>query len=272
MRSSKEYREKAREALSGNYSVVVGAYIIYTIILNVLSAPLSIISTIGEITGLVILTGILSIPFSLLTTLVSTLFVTGANKIVYDVTKGEKAEFMNLFYCFSHNPLTVVCAELWILLYLLPAFAILFLGLGIGIFLIIMIGSPAAVLAGAAVMIIALIAYLIYVVILSLSVSMAFFMYYDDPSMKAHDLIKGSMAMMKGNKFRLFKLNLSYLGYYLLGFLSCGLALLWINPNVTAAAAFLYRDLRSPEQVISADDPVSPESPSNSYYHQDYWN
>ena len=121
----------ARESLAGNYGVVIGACILCTVILNMLTAPLSVISGLGNLTGMVIAGSIITVPLSLIISLISVLFNTGVDKMVFDVTKGKRADFGNLFYCFTHDPLTVVCAFLWILLYLLPALIAILAGTGI---------------------------------------------------------------------------------------------------------------------------------------------
>ncbi|MBQ9551002.1 MAG: DUF975 family protein [Lachnospiraceae bacterium] len=275
MRNSREYRRMAGESLAGNYGVVIGASIICTIVMNMLTAPLSIISGIGNLTGMVVAGSIITVPASLVISLVSVLFNTGVDKMVFDVTKGERAEFGNLFYCFTHDPLTVVCSCLWILLYLLPALAAMLAGAGIFAALVIFTKSDTALLAGTAILLITTLFYIVWVAVIGLSVSMTCFLYFDNPGMKAGDLVRSSMQMMKGRKLRLFKLYLSYAGFLILGILSCGLAFLWISPNITAAAAYFYQDIyaSSPEtsgiSQGTAGDPVGSE---NTYYQQDYWN
>ena len=265
----------ARESLAGNYGVVIGAYILCTVILNMLTAPLSVISGLGNLTGMVIAGSIITVPLSLIISLISVLFNTGVDKMVFDVTKGKRADFGNLFYCFTHDPLTVVCAFLWILLYLLPALIAILAGTGIFAALAVFSESQTALLIGAAILFVTAVFYFIWTAVVSLSVSMTYFLYFDNPEMKAGELVKCSARMMKGNKLRLFKLYLSYAGFFLLGILSCGLAFLWINPNITAAAAYFYQDIcaasGNPSGIFegTAEDPVRSE---NTYYQQDYWN
>ena len=193
MRSFREYRKMAGESLAGNYGVVIGAYIICTVIINVLTAPLSIISGIGNLTGMVVAGGIISIPASLVISLVSILFNTGVDKIVFDVAKGKRAEFGNLFYCFTHDPMTVVCAFLWILLYLLPALVVILAGIGIFAALAFLAKSHTAFILGAAILLVTTVFYIIWMAIVSLSVSMTYFLYFDNPGTKAGDLVRSSM-------------------------------------------------------------------------------
>jgi uncharacterized membrane protein len=49
--------------------------------------------------------------------------------------------------------------------------------------------------------------------------------------------------MMKGNKWKLFCLDLSFLGWALLCFVTMGIASLWINPYTEASRAAFYREV-----------------------------
>ncbi len=274
MKSSKDYRRAAREYLAGNYGVVIGAYLIYIVLLNVISAPLSLLSGIGGLLGASVAGTIISVPVSVVISLISVVLNTGVNKISYDVVRGEKADLTNLFYCLTHNPLTVVFLYLWILLYMLPGVLVLLLGAGVFWGIILFSADNAFLFAGCSIFILTALFYLIWEVIIGLKVSMAGFLYYENSDMRARDIIKGSMEMMKGNCFRLFRLVLSYIGYYLLGLLSCGLAMLWVSPNITAAMALFFLDLKNRGSGLSSNPEKKAEAPGqeNIYYGQNYWN
>ena len=48
---------------------------------------------------------------------------------------------------------------------------------------------------------------------------------------------------MNGNKMKLFMLDLSFIGWIILGTLCFGLGLLWVNPYIQCSHAEFYRDL-----------------------------
>ena len=48
---------------------------------------------------------------------------------------------------------------------------------------------------------------------------------------------------MKGHKLELFFFNLSFVGWFLLGIINCGIGLLWIIPYYSTAKATFYRNL-----------------------------
>ena len=66
----------------------------------------------------------------------------------------------------------------------------------------------------------------------------------DNPKMGADNAITLSRKMMDGNKFELFVLELSFIGWYLLGLLALGVGILFVNPYYNATEAQLYLVLR----------------------------
>lgn len=59
------------------------------------------------------------------------------------------------------------------------------------------------------------------------------------------NILKTSKHIMKSNAGRLFKFNLSFLGLFLLGVLSAGIALPWILPFYNISRATFYENLKS---------------------------
>lgn len=80
-------------------------------------------------------------------------------------------------------------------------------------------------------------------IIKSYSYSMAAFISLDHPEMEAKDVITESRRMMNGHKFRLFCLDLSFIGWYILGLLCFGIGILWVIPYHNLARANFYDDL-----------------------------
>ena len=65
----------------------------------------------------------------------------------------------------------------------------------------------------------------------------------DHPELKFNAAIEESMRLMSGNKMRLFLLDLSFIGWFLLGLITFGIAFLWITPYWHTARAAFYEDL-----------------------------
>lgn len=67
----------------------------------------------------------------------------------------------------------------------------------------------------------------------------------DDPTMSPMDALRKSKEMMRGYRWDTFVLNLSFLPWYLLGGLTCGvLNVFYITPYVAQTNAELYRALK----------------------------
>ena len=94
----------------------------------------------------------------------------------------------------------------------------------------------------------------IYKFLWNLTIIGAFIKYYsyimvkfvvaENPTIKAKDAIKISREMMKGNKWKAFKLDMSFLGWILLQFITFGLAGIYVTPYYKATYAALYIELR----------------------------
>lgn len=68
----------------------------------------------------------------------------------------------------------------------------------------------------------------------------------DNPELSATETITKSREMMNGHKWRAFLLDLSFLGWILLGIVTIGIAfLLWTGPYMDSTDAALYLELKN---------------------------
>ena len=67
----------------------------------------------------------------------------------------------------------------------------------------------------------------------------------DDPEISSKDAFKKANQMMKGNKWRLFKLEFSFIGWFLLCVLTLGLGTFFLIPYINAATAEFYVELKN---------------------------
>ncbi|MCI5829687.1 MAG: DUF975 family protein [Treponema sp.] len=72
------------------------------------------------------------------------------------------------------------------------------------------------------------------------SYSMTFFILAENPKIPVTKAIKMSRLMMKGYKGKVFLLDLSFLGWFLLGIITLGIGFLWIAPYNLQARANAY--------------------------------
>ena len=74
---------------------------------------------------------------------------------------------------------------------------------------------------------------------------MSYYILADNPQMSCNDARVTSMEMMKGNKWRLFCLWFSFIGWWLLSILTLGILFLWTIPYMQVATAAFYDDLKT---------------------------
>lgn len=88
-------------------------------------------------------------------------------------------------------------------------------------------------------------------IVKSYSYSMAYFIKIDHPEYTATQAIDESRRIMDGKKMKLFLLDLSFLGWIILGSLCFGIGTLWVNAYMQAAHTEFYRDLIGDTVIIN---------------------
>lgn len=76
------------------------------------------------------------------------------------------------------------------------------------------------------------------------SYSMTFYILADHPEMKATDAITASRMMMKGRKWDLFVLDLSFFWWIVLVSVSCGIAAIYVEPYMEMSHASFYEAIK----------------------------
>lgn len=82
-------------------------------------------------------------------------------------------------------------------------------------------------------------------IIKTYSYSMAFYIKADNPDYDWRTCLDASTAMMNGHKMELFMLDLSFLGWLILGALCAGVGSFWVAAWMQAAHAQFYNNLLS---------------------------
>ncbi len=86
--------------------------------------------------------------------------------------------------------------------------------------------------------------FLIPGIIKSFSYAMTPFILVERPELSANAAIDESRRLMKGRKFDLFYLYLSFIGWFILSILSLGIGFLWLWPYVQTSLAAFYADVK----------------------------
>ena len=80
--------------------------------------------------------------------------------------------------------------------------------------------------------------------ILGLAFSQATYLLLDHPDYRVLEALRESFRLMKGRKLRYFLLQLSFIGWWLLGILTLGLGFLWIIPYMLQTNTQFYLNLK----------------------------
>ena len=89
-------------------------------------------------------------------------------------------------------------------------------------------------------------------IVKSYSYAMTYFIKNDKPGITGQQAITESRKMMKGYKWKLFMLDLSFIGWYIVGALCLGVGTLWVTPYHQTAKAHFYEELKGIPVVEAA--------------------
>lgn len=230
---AKDFREEARSALSGRWGLAVGTGFVaallgaYTTALNSNGGSASSICTdllnidydwLPENVALILM---MILFVALIIALVIPMVLAGAQFIIggavtlgyikfnLDLVDGKKPQLSDLFSQFSQF------GQAFLLQLLRNIFTVLW--------------SLLFVIPG---------------IIAVYSYAMAPYILYENPEMSGLDAITESKKLMEGNKWRLFCLDFSFIGWDILCVFTLGIGYLWLFPYREAAYAAFYRDLK----------------------------
>lgn len=248
MKNASEFRSIARNALKGKWIIAVLAGIVAGILgagdgvvgpkinLNIsggnLDADLkiagqTIFSTAKEYSSGIVALIVGSLVYVLLAALIvaaiyfviSSVISVGYAKFRLNMIDGTDAAFENIFSYFSDWK-TTACAKLLRSIYEL-LWTLLFIIPGI---------------------------------MASYSYAMTDYILADNPSLSASEAISRSKDMMYGNRWRLFCLHFSFIGWQILASLTFGIGNFWLNPYREISVAAFYREVSGTEQYVSSSD------------------
>ena len=82
-------------------------------------------------------------------------------------------------------------------------------------------------------------------IIKAIAYSLVPYILKDYPELSVNQAIKLSVKMMKGHKMRCFLLDLSFIGWVLLGILTLGIGYIWLIPYIYTTMAAFYQDVKN---------------------------
>lgn len=223
------FKQKAREALRGNWGKAVGTGLVASLLGAGITAAKSVgnsagsssYDSISDLNGIIpeefqlgylLLLSILSftaIVFTLVHFIVGGAATLGYAKFNLNLVDAKPASFADLFSEFNRfgagfvmQLLRTVYTFLWSLLFVIPG---------------------------------------IYA---SYGYAMTPYIMLEQPELTPNEAITKSKELMYGNRWRLFCLEISFIGWILLAaLLTCGIGILWVKPYMEAATAAFYREI-----------------------------
>ena len=204
----------------------------------------------------------------------------GGKRFFVRAGEGYEVKFGNMGYCFKNGYWNVVKTMfmkklfifLWSLLALIPVligFGIIFASLLIksaytgggikwyGLYMRELFGYS---IKSDPLLAIAISLLPLFVIAATIPAFIAQYRYYmveyllaDDPHLPWQKALKQSGEMMRGNKWATFVLELSFLGWVILGMCACFVGILFVKPYIEATTAQLYIHLKNKPFTQSAD-------------------
>lgn len=258
MKRITQLKDEALEALNGNFGKAVLATLgvmAISIVINLIFSAVSGTSMIDYYTALIkndfssflsasggsVWTSVLQILIALLYTAPLSIGISKAYRILVETKGAENTLFKNFFKFtfgkqYGHILLVNIVSGILIALMIVPLYVVLLL---IGFL----------VHEGVVIIIMTLIA-LVYVLWIGLMYSQINFIILDNPELDIIDTMRRSRHLMDGNKWRLFVLCLSFIGWILLGILTLGIGYLWLIPYMNATVSAFYCDVRDAQKVV----------------------
>ena len=251
--SISDLKRKAKDQLLGNYGIATGSFaLLFVLSYAFMTIVTSAIAGVG-ISNAKPLIDTETIPgeiafrvLGVIVTAISTVLTTGYTYVIRRIADGEKPTVSDLFYVFKNHPDKVVILSLIMtgLQFVLQFPAIL---VGHGGFMTGDPVDPADFNIDGKKFLIWIVLYLagfIVSFIIDLYLAMTFLIYLDDSNESVGNIVRRSITLMRGNVLRYFYLLLTFAGYYLLIFLSLGIAALWVVPYQTMAMVGFYYSIR----------------------------
>lgn len=91
-------------------------------------------------------------------------------------------------------------------------------------------------------------------IILSYAYGMVPYLLHDYPELSPREAMKISREMMRGQKWNLFVLDFTFIGWILLSILTLGLGVLFVQPYMLTARAAFYEDLKAEKLIEETDE------------------
>ncbi|KPI53449.1 DUF975 family protein [Clostridioides difficile] len=238
MVSRQELKRVSKAQLSGNWGTCAIAMAVYI--------------------AVIVLISVVGLPFEPLTTIVVAIIgfcvAAGFTCMFLKITKDEKVRIGNIFvngriYLRSFGLYVLESIAVYIYSFIITiigaflSFGVLLTSGAIEYLSSDSVGIGTIISTGITLVLIIFVLMLpVYILLLYVSQA-AFLICEDKDNLGVFKAMGASLDMMKGNVLKLFVLNLSFIGWYILAIVTLGIGLLWLIPYVGVTNCNFYRQL-----------------------------
>ncbi len=228
-KSTPQLKAIAKEKSLGRYGTLIGANLII-IAIQLFVTAITTFSTGGSIILIVI-----NNLITLIVNILLGLLMSGKAYLYMNLLYSQTVQTSDIFYGLKQNPQKAVTIQA---LFVIVDFLVT---IPTQILLVLYERQPSTT--SIAYISFALSVGLIVDVYVYLTYSQAFFILHDFPDRSAKEILATSRHLMKGNRFRLFYLNVSFIPLYILGAVAMFVPLLWVSVYRYATTCSFYQDL-----------------------------
>lgn len=234
MRTTREWKTKAKKALKDNYGLaIMGFYAV--VILSALGGNLSSLLFPG-VSALHIL---LQFAFVFIFSLIASILTAGSEYLFLNIARNRERSLGNLLFFFKNNPDRVIVVAL--VLSILEVLASL--PCNLYAYLVPLGDTLAQQTRWYSTYLGLMCLSLVLQLFLSVPFSQAYYLLADDPQMTGKEALGKSMQMMKGNMGKYIWLHVTFLPWIFISVLTLYIALIWILPYLMMTRIMFYRDL-----------------------------
>lgn len=231
-RSNGELKGMARQMLLGRYQVPMLAMLLASLIPSLFLLPFNYLCSDRNT---IAIQAVLYYLAYFIITLIERLLNSGVKRVHLMIARGQQTQVSDMFWVLKNRPDRILIGGFLITLItwipLIPSFVFDLMApdmLSTAVYLII---SELISVAG-----------LFVGFLLTLPLYFVFWIYAEDPDIDTREAFRLSLSLTRGAKRRLFLMELSFIGWQLLGALTFGIGLLWIMPYMEQAFTNFYLD------------------------------
>lgn len=239
-RTTAELKRLARENLIGNYIPVISAMLIAFFMPTALLGPFT-----PQKSGKLYYDWIIPALAALVLAVLGQLLVVCVVRIHMLLARKQRLVYKDMYWAFYNQPdRFLLAALLMAVIFTIPAIPAVLCIYDLAVKNTV---SGYVVLAFAAVVFLAVEIYIAFML------ELVYPLYIDRPQLSVLEGFRLSCTLMRGNKVRFLRLQLSFIGWYFLGLCSIGIGLLWIIPYIRQTSANFYLDLTGQLDQVQQD-------------------